>query len=307
MLSSLITIFEKGMILFIMMAVGYVCGKTGMITKRGAQQLTSILFYVVTPSLTISSLQNMIGKVSINSLLICTILSAIVMALSILISMLFFRKSTYEKKKVLRFAATYSNCGFMGIPLVEAVLGSAGVAYASIFGAVYNFYVWSHGLVSMSSKRNIELKRLILNPGLTGLAIGLPLFALSYRIPDLIAFPLSSFASLNTPLAMIVIGTFISRVNLKEIFLDFDIYKLSAVRLLLIPLVVLAMLLPFHVDKTVAITVLLLSAAPAGANTVMFAAQFGADAKLASRAVALTTLISMLTMPIFSVLALQLF
>jgi len=102
---------------------------------------------------------------------------------------------------------------------------------------------------------------------------------------------------------MIVIGNFISKVELKELFIDLDLYKLSAVRLILIPLVVFVMLRPFHFDTTVATTMVLLSAAPVAANAVMFAAQFGGDAKLASKAVALTTLISMLTMPVFSVLA----
>ena len=303
MLSSLITIFQKGVILFIMISVGYVCGKTGMVTKRGAKQITTVLLYIVTPCLTISSLQSIIGKVSLHNILICSGLSVIAMVTSILIGRMFFRKSAHERKKVLRFAATYSNCGFMGIPLVEAVLGSTGVAYAAMFGAIYNFFVWSHGLASMSGNRRIELKQLLLNPGLIALAIGLPLFAFSYKIPDLIASPISSFASINTPLAMIVIGNFISKVELKELFIDLDLYKLSAVRLILIPLVVFVMLLPFHFDTTVATTMVLLSAAPVAANAVMFAAQFGGDAKLASKAVALTTLISMLTMPVFSVLA----
>jgi malate permease and related proteins len=303
MLSSFMTISQKVLILFIMIAVGYVCGKIGLVTKRGAQQITSVLFYVVTPCLTISSLQSIIGQVSLNNILICALLAAAAMLVAIVISVQFFRKSTYERRKVLRFASAYSNCGFIGIPLVQAVLGGTGVAYASMFGAIYNFFVWSHGYAEMSGKRSIKIKQIILNPGLAGLAIGLPLFAFSYRIPELIAFPIDSFASLNTPLAMIVIGNFISKVDLKEIFVDADLYKLSAIRLLLIPFATFILLLPIHLDKAVVTTVLLLSAAPSGANTAMFAAQFGADAKLASKAIALTTLVSILTMPLFSVLA----
>jgi malate permease and related proteins len=307
MLSSIIAVFQKGFILLIMMAVGYFCGKIGMVTKRGAQQLTSLLFYIVTPCLIISSLQDMIGQVSLENILLSGGLSIVAMVIAILVSMVFFRKSVNEKRKVLRFAAAYSNCGFMGIPLVAAVLGDTGVAYASMFCVVFNFFVWSHGFVTMSSKRSIELKQVLLNPGLIGLIIGLPLFMISHKLPELLSYPINSFTSLNTPLAMIVIGSFISRVNLKELFIEFDLYILSAVRLLLIPLVTFALMLPFHFDKTVASAILLLSAAPSGANTAMFAAQFGADTKLASKAVTLTTLISMLTMPIFSVLASRMF
>lgn len=303
MLNSVLTVVLRVVILFLMISAGYACGKLGAVSKRGAQQLTSILFYVVTPALIISSLQNMIGKVSLQNLLTAGGLAIFCMVVSILVSMLFFRKSTNERKKVLRFAAAYSNCGFMGLPLAQAVLGDAGVAYASMFLVAFNLLVWTHGYASMSSVKTLNWKRIVMNPGLIGFVIGLPLFIFSVRIPELLLSPLSSFSSMNTPLAMIVIGSYISRVNLKEIFQDAQLYLLAAVRLLLIPLVSFAIMLPLGVDKTVATCILILCAAPTGANTVMFAAQFGGDAKLASKAVAFTTLCSMVTMPLFILLA----
>jgi predicted permease len=307
MLSSFFTVFQKGFILFIMMAVGYVCGKTGMLTKRGAQQITSILLYIVTPCLTIASLQSIIGKIAMQNLLVCTAFSVLAMVAAILISRTVFRKSIAERKKVLQFACAYSNSSFMGIPLVEAVLGSTGVAYASMYNTVFNLFIWSHGLSSMSSKKTIHLKQILLNPGVIGIAIGLPLFAFSYRIPEVLDYPIRSLSSLNTPLAMIVIGSYISRVNLKELFNDADLYLQSFMRLLVIPLATFALLLPFHGDKIVVSSVLLLCCAPTAAMTAMFASQFAGDAKLASKSVALSTLFSMLTMPVMSILAQRFF
>lgn len=303
MLPSLLTVVERVCTLFLMIFVGYLCGKLGAITKRGAQQITSILFYIVTPALIVSSLQDMIGKVTMGNLLTAGGLAIVCMGASILISTLFFRKSLNERKRVLQFAAAYSNCGFMGLPLAQAVLGETGVAYASMFMVVFNLFVWTHGYMSVSSIRNFDWKRIVTNPGLIGLIVGLPLFAFSLRIPSLFLFPISSFASMNTPLAMIVIGCFISRVNLKEIFQDADLYLLSAIRLLLIPLACFFILLPLGVDKEVGTCVLILSAAPSAANTAMFAAQFHGDTKLASKSVAFTTLFSMITMPVFLLLA----
>jgi Predicted permeases len=305
MLLSFFTILEKCVILFLMIVVGYVCGKKGMITNRGSKQITSILLYIVNPCITVSSLQSIIGAVNLYNLLVCAGLSAAAIALAVLLSYLFFRRAPAEKQGVFRYAMTYSNSGFMGIPLVEAVLGSTGVAYAAIFGAVFNVFVWSHGYVIMSGEKKIRLKQILVNPGTIGLAIGLPLFAFSVKVPSIIEVPVASFASLNTPLAMIVIGCFISRVKLRELFIDADLYITSALRLVLVPAAVFAALLPFGFDKTVATTVLLLSAAPAAANTVMFAAEFGGDTKLGSKAVALTSILSILTMPAFSALAQQ--
>lgn len=305
MLLSFLTILQKCVILFLMITVGYVCGKKEIITNQGSKQITSILLYIVNPCITVSSLQSIIGKVNLFNLLICACLSAAAIALAVLLSFVFFRRTPKKKQGVLRFAMCYSNSGFMGIPVVEAVLGSTGVAYAAIFGAIFNVFLWSHGYVIMSGEKKIRLKQIFVNPGTIGLAIGLPLFAFSIKIPSIIEVPAASFASLNTPLAMIVIGCFISRVKLRELFIDRDLYKASALRLLLAPAAVFAALLLSGFDKTIATTVLLLSAAPAAANTAMFAAEFGGDTELGSKAVALTSILSILTMPAFSALAQQ--
>ncbi|MGX8709838.1 MAG: AEC family transporter [bacterium] len=307
MLISFLTIFEKVVILFIMIFIGYLCGKTGMVTKRGAQQITSILLYVVTPCLIIASLQSIIGQIGIKELISAVFWSAFAMGLAILASMLFFRKKPDYQKKILRFAAAYSNSGYMGIPLVEAVFGSAGVAYASMYNAVFSFFMWTHGYTSVSSKRAPGWKKIATNPGIIGLAVAFPLFAFSIRLPEILESPIGSLASMNTPLAMIVVGIYISGINLKELFTDSNLYLLSALRLVLLPGLTLLLMLPFGIDKTVASTVLLLCAAPSATATAMFAVQFGGDAKLASKSVALTTLFSVATMPFFCVLAKQLF
>ncbi|WP_312694642.1 AEC family transporter [Caproiciproducens sp.] len=307
MLSSFFTIFEKVIILFIMIFIGYVCGKTGMITKRGAKQITAILLYVVTPCLIVSSLQSIIGQIGVKDLASAVLWSAFAMGLAILVSMLFFRRSPDYQRKILRFAAAYSNSGFMGLPLVQAVFGSMGVAYASMYNSVFNFLMWTHGYASVSSKRTPSFKQIATNPGIIGLAVAFPLFAFSVKLPEILEFPIDSLASINTPLAMIVVGDYISGINLKELFTDRDLYLLSVLRLVLIPGLTFALMLPFSIDKTIASTVLLLCSAPAATATAMFAVQFGGDAKLASKSVALTTLFSVVTMPFFCALAQILF
>ncbi|MBW7573859.1 AEC family transporter [Caproiciproducens faecalis] len=307
MLTSFLTVFEKVFVLFIMIFIGYLCGKTGMITKRGAQQITSILLYVVTPCLIIASLQSIIGDIGITALISATFWSAVSMGAAIFVSMLFFRKSPNNQKKILRFGAVYSNSGFMGIPLVEAVFGSTGVAYASMYNAAFNFLMWTHGYASVSEKRSPGVKQILTNPGIIGLAVGFPLFAFSLQLPEILKFPIDSMASMNTPLAMMVVGIYISGINLKELFTSRSLYLLSALRLVVLPGLTLLLFLPFGIDKTIASTILLLSSAPAATATAMFAVQFGGDAKLASKAVALTTLLSAATMPVFCALAKEIF
>ncbi|MCI1965352.1 MAG: AEC family transporter [Oscillospiraceae bacterium] len=302
MISLFCNVLFKVTILFLMVAAGYVCGKVHWITNGGAKEMTSFLFWVVTPCLMISSLQDMIGKVSMGSILLSGALSFACLVVCVAFSHVLFRKVSPQRGKILRFAVAYSNCGFVGLPLVEAVLGERGVAYASVFIAVFNLSVWTHGISSMKQERQIDCKKALLNPGVLGFVVGMSFFGCSIHLPEVILSPVQCFAGMNTPLAMVVVGVYISQVPFRELFTDVSLYWVSAARLLAIPLLCFFILLPMHVDRNIFLSVLILAAAPSAANSVMFAAQFGGDTRLASKAVALTTLFSSLTMPLFPIL-----
>ena len=302
MLPVFLNVFLKVTILFLMIAVGYACGKLHIISDSGAKEMTSILFWVVTPCLIITALQNVSQTVTLENLMNSGILSVICIGISIGFSYLLFRKDSPERQGILRFAVSYSNCGFMGLPLVSVLLGNQGVAYASMFIAVFNLFVWTHGITCMHHGAPFSYKKALLNPGIIGLIIGFILFLFSVRLPEVMLSPMQYFSDLNTPLAMLVIGVYISEVPLKDLFSEWILYRLSLVRLLVIPLICFLALLPLHVDRSIFMTLLTLSSAPSAANSVMFAAQFGIDTRLGSKAVALTTILSVLTMPLFPML-----
>lgn len=306
MLGSFLTIVQNVAILFLMIGAGYACAKLRVITQRGASQMTSILLFICTPCLIITSLQQTIGKGTVNmqAIAVAAGVSVLLNVIAIGVSMLLFRKHEDRRKKVLQFAVAYSNCGFMGVPLVQAVLGDQGVVYASVTIAVFNVFVWTHGFTMMSSgDEKASVKKVFLNPGVLGLVVALPLFACSIHLPPVIDTPISSFSALNTPLAMLVIGNYIARVNLRELFMDKDIYAVCFYRLVLVPALFLAALWLIKPDPIVFQSAMILSCAPTAANTVLFAAQYGSDVKLASKAVAITTLLSIFTMPVFALLA----
>ena len=303
MLNDALTVFRQVLELFLMASAGYLAGKKGLFSETGVKDITTILFYIVTPALIVASMQDNIGKVTMGNFAEAGLLSAVGMAVSILLSGCFFRKEEPGRRRVLQFACAYSNCGFVGLPLAQAVLGSEGVMYASVFISVYNLAVWTHGLSLMRGQKRPEWKCAVLSPGVIGLAAGFPLFAASLRLPELVLAPLRGFSDLNTPLAMIVIGYYVSRVRLRSLFRSRELYALAAVRLLAIPAACLAALLPFHADRAVTASVLILAAAPSGANTTLFTAQFGGDVELSSGAVTLTTMFSLVTLPLFTGLA----
>jgi hypothetical protein len=295
------TVAGKVCSLFLMMLAGVLCARAGMITKRGAQQITSLLFYVITPCLIVSSLQSVIGKVSLGKIVAAGGFTLLSQAVGMLLSLVMFRRQPPERRGTLRFAVIYSNCGFMGLPLAQSLLGDAGAAYASIFMVVYNVFVWTHGIAMMGGAS--DWKKVLLNPGMVGFFAGMPFYLFSVHLPPTVFSAVDAIGSMNTPLAMIVVGHSLSYIKWRDFFSDSAVYSASAARLVLVPLLFFGAAVFLHQDAAVFTTCLLLTAAPVAGNTTMFSIMLGRDGKLASQMVAVSTLLSVFTMPVFAALA----
>ncbi|MGN0479613.1 MAG: AEC family transporter, partial [Hominenteromicrobium sp.] len=280
--------------------------KKGILSQKGLSEITDLLIRIVTPCLIVSSfLSAESGALGAMDLLLAVALPAASIVICIAFSYLFFRKEEKSRQKVLRFSLIFCNVGFMGIPLVQGIVGTEGVLYGSFFIAVFNVFCWTYGYVMMGGGK-VRLKTLLLNPGIIGLAIGLPIYFLDLHLPELIASPIEMLSNLNTPLAMIVVGGYIARVKLKEFFSDIAVYKMAALRLLAAPALYLALALLIRPNDTLLLSSVIQAATPVAANCVLFAVQYGGDAELASKSVAVTTALSIITIPLFTVLA-QLF
>lgn len=303
-MTAFLTTLLKVAIMLILITVGWVLSKINMITDKGSKEITSLLVYIVSPCLTVSSFMSADTEaVTAKSLLLAFVGAVIAMGLAIVLSFFFYGKSPDEEKRVIRFAIVFSNCGFIGIPLAQSIIGSHAVVYCTMFIAVYNVLVWTYGYIMMSPGNLSFLSTVklgIINPGTVGLVAGLLVFCLKINLPDVIASPIDYFGALNTPLAMIVVGNNISKVKFKEIFTDKKIYVISFVRLILAPLIALPFLLMLHLDHDVFLTVVLQASAPVGANVVIFAVMFGRDSKLGSKLVAASTILSLITIPILT-------
>jgi predicted permease len=148
----------------------------------------------------------------------------------------------------------------------------------------------------------IRIKTLLMNPGVIGLVIGLPLYFFDVQLPELIASPVDMISAVNTPLAMIVVGGYIARVNWKEFISDIAVYKLAFLRLIVAPALYLVVALLVRPNETLLLSSVIQAATPVAANTVLFAVQFKNDAELASKSIAVTTALSVLTIPLFTIL-----
>lgn len=289
-------------VILLLILVGYFTVKKGMFTKESLGSITSFLLYIITPCLIVSSfLSAESGKLDGWTLLLAVVLPALSIVISIAVSYLFFRREPLGRRRVLRFSTVFCNVGFMGIPLVEGIVGSEGVLYGSFFIAVFNIFCWTYGYVMMGGGK-VRLKALLLNPGVIGIVIGLPLYLLDVPVPALIERPIELISALNTPLAMIVVGGYIAQVKLRAFVSDLAVYKMAVLRLVVAPLLYLALVWLLRPDETLLMSTVIQAATPVAANCVLFAVQYDSDAELASKSVAVSTALSVVTIPLLTVL-----
>ncbi len=304
MLDNFIVIGQQVLVLFVLIAIGYLCGKKGILTESSSHHITDVVLYVVTPCVMISAFQRKFSFELLGNILIAVLCACLIHVGSILVAKLIFRDKNVSRKKVLEFATVFSNCGFMSLPLQKAILGNDGWFYGSIFVAVFNIFVWSYGLVSMSGdKKQLSLKKLIFNPGIMGVAVAVLLFVCQINLPYIIQQPVEYLSALNTPLPMLIIGFYLSKANFKKAFTDVGAYIAMGTRLVVIPLAATFIMTLCGVDKTILIAFIIASSAPTAATTTMFAAKFNCDVELSVSVVASSTLLSIVTMPLVVALA----
>lgn len=301
-MDAFLSVILEVAVILILILVGYFTVKKGMFTKESLGSITSFLLYIVTPCLIVSSfLSAESGKLDGWTLLLAAVLPALSIVISIALSYLFFRREPSGRRRVLRFSMIFCNVGFMGIPLVEGIVGSEGVLYGSFFIAVFNIFCWTYGYVMMGGGK-VRLKALLLNPGVIGLVIGLPLYLLDVPVPALFVEPVELISALNTPLAMIVVGGYIAQVKLRAFVSDLAVYKMAVLRLVVAPLLYLALVWLLRPDETLLMSTVIQAATPVAANCVLFAVQYDSDAELASKSVAVSTALSVVTIPLLTVL-----
>ncbi len=298
-LSNFLIIGQQVMVLFILIAVGFICGKKGVINEKASKVMTDIVLYIVTPCVMVSAFQREFSTDTLIKVLIAALTALVILIASILLARLVFRTKEIARRKVLQFAVIFSNCGFMSLPLQKELLGEDGWFFGSIFVAVFNIVVWTYGLFDMSGdKKQLSVKRLALNPGIIGAVAAILLFVFSVQLPAIILQPVTHLANLNTPVPMLIIGFYLSQADFKKAFSDKGAYLAGAFRLIVIPLAAAFAMVLLKLDRTMIIAFAIACSAPTAATTTMFSAKFDRDVDLSVSVVASTTILSLLTMPL---------
>jgi predicted permease len=291
-------------IMFLLMGVGALCYRLKWLPDEAIKGMTKLLMFVVTPVVIVSAFLRPFDPARLQVIGLTFLLDIGVFALTIGLARLFFADRIIPdpgRRIALRFGTTYSNAGFLGIPLAQALLGDDGVFYVVAFVVTFHVYVWTHGDGLFGGRRegarDNRALELLLNPNIIATAVGLVLFVLSLQLPGLLVQAAGYVSAMNAPLSMIVIGANLAAIGVRSVFRDRDAWLGMLARNLVVPAGFVGLFTLVPLDPTAKTATLIALSAPVGAFLVMFCVLYGRDTRFPTRLLTLSTLASIVTMP----------
>ena len=292
-------IFEQLLKMFFIMLLAFICYKIKLVDQNGNRSISNLLLMVVNPLLIITVYQDTeYDPDMVRGLLLAFAAAFITHILGVLISTVLIRPSSGPDCSIERFNSMYSNCGFIGIPLVNSILGSSGVFFITAYMVVFNLFTWTHGIILMEKKCSLKnMKEGILSPMFLSTLAAVALFFLRIRIPSVVLDSMNYVADMNTPLSMMVAGFSVAQSDLGKMLRNLRIYFISFIKLILIPVLMIAVLTLMSLPSEVATTILIGAACPAATTGTMMAIRYRQNYTYSSELFAITTVLSIITIP----------
>lgn len=290
--------------MFLMMVIGAVLYRGQLVDNAGSKQLSNVALYVATPAVILQSLATTFDAAKMVAGAACMALSFIFTLVSAGVARLYFR----DRQRAAQLGITISNMGFMGIPLVQSVLGEEYVFYISACMAGQVPLIWSYGiwLISQDTSK-ISLKKIATNPSIVAVVVGIVLFCCSIDLTGVIKVTAQDMGNLNTGLAMLVMGIYLAQTDLRSLVRDRNLYAACALRLLAVPAIVIAVMVLLPLDPIVKLVVVIALSTPCGTVSAMFPQLFGGDYRFGAGLVSVSTLLSLVLMPLVLAASLVLF
>lgn len=297
----MLTLFNQTVVMFILIITGIICFKTGIITKEGNRELSKLVLSVVNPLVIFMAYQKDYDPQLVKNLLISFGLSLLSFAVLIAGAYILI-PSKICNSEIERFSSIYSNCAFMGIPLIQALYGSTGVFYLTAYLTVFNFLIWTHGIILLSGEKDFKnVLKVLYSPVILAIVVGIFMFFMQIRLPSVVSEAVEFIADLNTPLAMIVSGVTMADTNIISLIKKKRIYYTAFLKLLLLPAVlVFIFAIPVFsgIDSDVRLSIIIATSAPSAAMCTLQCIRIGKDSLYASEIFAFTTVFSIISLPV---------
>ena len=298
-----LVVLQQAFVMLLLILLGAGCFRLKLLSKETVSEISGLVLKIVNPIVILLAYQREFKPDLVAHLGTAFLLSALSFAIAMAVVYLVIPAKEGRETEIERFSALYSNCGFMGIPLVQAMFGYEGVFYLTAYITCFNVLVWSHGVMQMSGQYDLRsLLKVLRSPAIIAVAAGMLLFFLRLEIPALLYSPLEMVGNLNTPLAMLVAGATIAQTNLPAVLKKPRVFYVSLLRLVILPLLILVLFRFLPADPQVEQTIVAAAAAPCAAICTMMSLTYGKNAAYASEIFGVSTLLSVLTMPLMMLL-----
>lgn len=299
---DIMVVFQTMLKLFLLLVLGFVLFKCHIFDEYTNKKISALIVNVASPMLIISSIAGVEG--SNKSIVFLMIGAGILMYIGfIILGKIINRLFPFPKKDwpVYECMVVFANTGFMGYPVLLDVFGQEAVFYASLIHMAFNFFVYTYAIMCLTKGDDSEFKlnfKQLLTPGIILIFVGIFIYLFDIQLPSVLMDTINSVGSLTAPLSMMMIGSSLAVYPIKDSFTDWRSYLFACVRLLIIPFVTMLICRLIHIDPYYANITIITNAMPVGSMVLMLATQYNANVKIVTRNIVVSTLLSVITIPI---------
>lgn len=299
---DIMVVFQTMLKLFLLLVLGFVLFKCHIFDEYTNKKISALIVNVASPMLVISSIAGVEG--SNKSIVFLMIGAGILMYIGfIILGKIINRLFPFPKKDwpVYECMVVFANTGFMGYPVLLDVFGQEAVFYASLIHMAFNFFVYTYAIMCLTKGDDSEFKlnfKQLLTPGIILIFVGIFIYLFDIQLPSVLMDTINSVGSLTAPLSMMMIGSSLAVYPIKDSFTDWRSYVFAFVRLMIVPFVTMIMCRLLHIDAYYANITIITNAMPVGSMVLMLATQYNANVKIVTRNIVVSTLLSVITIPI---------
>ena len=291
---------DTQLLLFLYLLCGVYLSKRRLIREDNREALVRLMMDVTMPLMVVDAFNKPMTREEIFSSFFVMAVAFAGCVVTGLIGLVLWRNQPENKKKVLMYASMFSNAGNAGLPIVSLVFGPTGVFYASMYLIPPRILQWTVGLsLFVKPEKGGWVKNVLLNPMVITIYIGVFMMTTGWYITGVFASAIDSLGSMTSPLSMILIGATLANMKLK-VLLDKSVLYTSFFRLIAFPVLIALLLKPFGLEPMIVNVCVILLAMPVASNTAAMAERYGGDYKFASAVVSVSTLLSVVTVPIIT-------
>lgn len=299
---DIMVVFQTMLKLFLLLILGFVLFKCHIFDEYTNKKISALIVNVASPMLIISSIAGVEG--SNKSIVFLMIGAGILMYIGfIILGKIINRIFPFPKKDwpVYECMVVFANTGFMGYTVLLDVFGQEAVFYASLIHMAFNFFVYTYAIMCLTKGDDSEFKlnfKQLLTPGIILIFVGIFIYLFDIQLPSVLMDTINSVGSLTAPLSMMMIGSSLAVYPIKDSFTDWRSYVFAFVRLMIVPFVTMLICRLIHIDPYYANITIITNAMPVGSMVLMLATQYNANVKIVTRNIVVSTLLSVITIPI---------